>query len=366
MTLSLTLTAVDDTDAVFAITGRQDGTIEFQIATRPDFDFCLSPLCSVASADTLVMQGLNAGATYYMRARNRLTDGSLPDGWTATTGFTTTGAPALVGSTTGIVVAPTMVVLPVPILSIASNPAPAAGYPLSNLLRDSPVTAQIPGVTAAGVTLTIFTGGAYVDTLALLGTNLPEFCSWQVYAANSQDGLASPAWYNFQQQFRATSGLPQRDSYHGVMDLAASGLKNFRYPWWRITLFNPQVPAGLLALSYLVMGQNLATKNFSTSSSETGVDLGSLDRTRAGAPDRQRGGKMRKIEFDIVQLTEQQHETKLARLSYHQNDPVLVVPNSQRGAFFHDRIAYGALSTTKHTKTSSLRFTRSFAIDSLI
>src|SRR3546814_14079108 len=88
---------------------------------------------------------------------------------------------------------------------------------------------------------------------------------------------------------------------------------------------------------------------------EVGVDLGSLERLRSGNPNRIRGYRMRRVDFDLAALTEAQYETQYGDLHWRVGgtDPVLIVPNSKSGAFLQDRILYGAITAGRPVNSYS-------------
>jgi hypothetical protein len=366
MALGASVTATTATTATFAFTGlAADGNIELQLATRADFEFCpAAPIYRIARAAAYTAPGLNQRNTYYARARSRRASGALDGGWTPTFGFRTADGTAQVTTPAAVVVTPAMIVIPEPIVDMYSHPGGTAGFPLGNLHRDAPVAFRMPSDAGNNRFLLYFSTVGPVDTIALLNTNLPEAATVRILSAATIAGIdgGNPASDSGTLPFRASSDLPGRDAYHGLWQVPLAARA-----WRRIEI---NVPGGLpgdsLYIEHFVVGRNLATKNMASESTETYGDLGSFERTRLGLPDRLRGYKTRRYDFDISQLTETQHETVLRALNAQVNDRILAVPNSKIGPFLHDRILYGRLTALKMAKQSSLRYERSLSIDSII
>jgi hypothetical protein len=126
------------------------------------------------------------------------------------------------------------------------------------------------------------------------------------------------------------------------------------------------VPGGVLHVEHIAVGLNRKSKNHALEKTETPLNLGSKERTRSGNPDRVQGLKMRRVEFDLAWLTETQSETLYHEIGSWLDEPVFVVPNSKAGAFLHDRMLYGDLKTIRTVQPSSLHYTRTFGVESLI
>src|SRR3546814_10777790 len=128
----------------------------------------------------------------------------------------------------------------------------------------------------------------------------------------------------------ASANVPGRPGYHGLFRLPAAVSKEY----WRVDI-TATLPGNLLHLEHAVFGKNRVTKNMAADKNEVGVDLGSLERLRSGNPNRIRGYRMRRVDFDLAALTEAQYETQYGDLHWRVGgtDPVLLVPNSKSGAF---------------------------------
>src|SRR3546814_2941350 len=82
----------------------------------------------------------------------------------------------------------------------------------------------------------------------------------------------------------------------------------------------------LLHLEHAVFGKNRVTKNMAADKNEMGFDLGSLERLRSGNPNRIRGYRMRRVDFDLAALTEAQYATQYGDLHWRvgRHDTVLI------------------------------------------
>ena len=140
-----------------------------------------------------------------------------------------------------------------------------------------------------------------------------------------------------------------------------------KQPYWRIEITANSLFGRILHIEHAVFGWNRATKNHSVDKSETPYDNGTLQRLRSGVPDRTRGLRGRRADFDISMISEQQDQLIYQDLAYEvgTTDPVLVIPNSKAGAFLHDRILFGTINM-KIANPVSPRYTRSFSIESIL
>ena len=261
-------------------------------------------------------------------------------------------------------VSPALIVPPEPILALnAANATP--GYPSSNLLRDDP---QLSFVSAGYTSLSFETAGAPMDTFAILDTTASESATIGVTGGNTLAEVAggNPQYAFSAAKFRASSNLPQRPGYHSLIRLPAPQA----YRFWRIdcAFGDGDARQNQFQARYLVAGLARTAKNISADRIEAPLDLGSIDRNRAGGPDRVWGHKMRKIDFEISVMREMQWETQFADLwrKIGLSEPVLVVPNSRNNAFLHDRILFGTVAASRNTMVNSPLYTQAFSVESLI
>src|SRR6478752_6036979 len=139
MALAMTLGAVTSTSQVLNFSGYAGGsTIQIQYATRPDFNFCVAPLYVIAAAASHTMQQLNQLTTYYVRARE-VTSGGIALSWVSTRGFTTSAGGARDLTVPAVMITPSSIVVPAPVLEWQSVTPQVAGYPVANLGIDAPV-----------------------------------------------------------------------------------------------------------------------------------------------------------------------------------------------------------------------------------
>jgi hypothetical protein len=252
-------------------------------------------------------------------------------------------------------------VVPEKVVSWSDGGNGLAGNPVTNLGYDGPVSFVSKQAAANVHTIIAEIGGAPIDTIALLNSNATHDATVTVKAGST----AAAADYTAMTAvaFRASAALPGRPGYHALLRLPAPQ----KYRYWRIEITTPNFGRHF-EIQHAVFGLNRSTKNHSVDLTETGVDLGTLDRTRGGNPVRTIGARLRRVDFDISVMTEAQFETAYRDLDWlvGQTDPVLVVPNSRANAFLHDRILYGALRGGRSANVASPRWTRTFTVESII
>lgn len=361
MPMTIGVTAVTATSVTFSFGNvAADGTIDVQIASRPDFSYCVAPVMSIARAGAGVFQYLNQRATLYARCRARRGSGAV-EPWSNITGFRTSDGAARVVTPQAVMIEPAMIVVPEKVLEWTPH-AEVAGFPASNLGRDAPVGWKaIDGGQGSVIRATL--SGAPIDTIAALNSNMPETGTVTILAAATAAGIntgAGRVTVANGVQFRASANLPGRPGYHGLFRFDPVSL-----PYWYIA-FEGAKTNGTFWLEHLVFGLNRATKNHSVDKAESPVPKTTIDRSRSGNPDRPDGIPMRRVEFDISMMTEAQYEQSYADLHRFENEAVLVVPNSKSGAFLHDRILFGDMKGSRTINPFAPRYTRSFTIESLI
>lgn len=342
----------------------EDGadTLQLQLAVRPDFQLCAAPIIpGIAVGASLDLAELNQATTYYGRARSVIEGIEQP--WSEVAALRTLLDEARDLSAVAVTHAPTLLVVPEQVLEWNSATT-VAGFPTDNLGYDAPVAWRSQNPAAHAFTARM--AAAPVDTIALLMSNAPESATVTVSAgateANASGG--APTFSYGPVPFRASPNLDGRPGFHALLELPAAQA----FAWWQVEIA-AAVPGGIFHLEHAVFGRNRKTKNHSVEKTETPTDLGSLARSRSGIPQRALGWRMRRVEFDISAMDEGQYEASYADLGWRVGniEPVLVVPNSKAGSYLHDRILYGALSSS--SRISNIRgplFTRSFSIDSLI
>lgn len=362
MTIGLTVTASTATTATFGFAAMgASGTVELQISPRDDFQFCVCPTYTgLARATPYTHTGLNQRCTYFARARTRLVSG-LAEPWSNVVGFRTADGAAQAYPNGGVLIEPTLIVLPAPVIDLAGF-ASLTGFPVSNLVRDSPVGWRATGNLISGTYyyLLIFDrAGAEIDTIALLNTNLPEDATVSISSGDNADYVTGQVGI-FAGPFRASANTPGRRGYHGLLRLGAQ----IPGRYVRIDIGSPALK--MIHVEHMVVGKARVSKNYSTEKTEQPVPQTSLERRRSGIVDRQKGYPMRKVDFDLSTMSETQYETLYGDLHLYQNEPVLVVPNTRANSFLHDRILYGDLSGGRVVNVNSPIFTRGFTIESLI
>lgn len=363
MPVTIALNSTTATSVTANVTGlAADGTLEVQVAIRPDFKNCVCPIgVGIARATPVVFNGLNQNTPYYMRVRSRRASGVAED-WSNILTFKTalTAGPDL--STPAVLISPAMIVVPVPIVEWTGLlNGDIAGYPCANLGFDAPVAwrTYLSGTDAAFLARM---APQPVDTIALLMSNAPEAATVLVRAGNTS---AVTDYTGTSQAFRASANLTGRPGYHSIIKLAAPQ----SYPYWKVTV---TVPGGTLSpcfhLEHAIFGLNRASKNHSVDKTEQPLDLGNYERGRSGIPQRMVGLRGKRVDFEISMLNQLQFETlygDLPRL-VGTTSPILAVPNSKTGTWLHDRILYGVLTGGKSVNPASPVHSRSFTIDSIL
>lgn len=376
MSSVLTVSAITATGCTIAFTNMPGGgSVEIQIADNPEFRGLVS--WNRYTVTPTGVGGLNQLGTYYARGRT-VTGGGALGAWGATVGFYTTAGVAWSTAPQNVLLSPGLVVPPVPILNIVETTnAAVAGYPMTNLLRDDPNLIAIATPWASGtgtdqVAIDFDTAGGPIDTIALLDANFPETVLIQVLASTTAARRAAGnsdipgGAFTGPTYTRASANLPQRRGYHALIRSAVP----VALPYWRVYVYVPTGTwrQGQFMARYLVAGLARTSKNITTDKTETPLDLGAMDRTRGGGPNRVWGFKMRKIDFEISVMSEMQWETQYGDLwrKIGLSEPVLIVPNSKTGAFLHDRILYGTVTQQRATQVNSPIFTHGFSCESLI
>ncbi len=339
---------------------------EVQISDNPNmlFGLIVSRDWNIAGGN-ITINGLNQSSQYYVRARAKLGAG-VYDEWSNIIGFTTLLSAVQTYPVGQLLLDTALIVPPEPLISLTLA-HPVAGYPVENVTVDDPNAECWVNMDANSSNIVIETGGAPVDTLAILGTNLPEAASILWSAFNTKANAIAGTAVQFSAPsiaFRASTNLPQRRHYHSIQRLAAPQ----SYRWWRLDFSTGAASMlNIASIGEIVMGLARKTKNISADKIETPIDLGSAERNRDGTIDRRYGHRGRKVDFEISFLRETQFQTEYADLwsRLGNTSPVLVVPNSKANAFLHDRILYGILSQSRTQNPRAPFFTQSFSCESI-
>jgi hypothetical protein len=362
--MDIAISLITATSARATMTPRTAGHgLQLQYSTRADFSLAVSPIVTVASDVTtqVDLPGLNQNTGYYVRAREYdLVEGDETD-WTAIAGFRTDLDGVWDASSASITHEPAMVIIPQPVLAWHAADE-VDGHPAENLGYDAPVAWRSIGTPHS---FTVEIAPEPIDTIALLMSNASEATQVTVQAgatlANAQGG--APTFTTGPLDFRASENLPGRPGYHALIRLAAPE----SFAFWHVIIAGA-LPGDQLHLEHAIFGLNRATKNHAVDKVETTLDLGGVSRGRSGAPLRALGYRMRKVDFEIAAMSEEQYETIYADIGQKVGltEPVLIVPNSKQGAFLHDRILYGTLTASQATNLRGPLFTRRFTIESIV
>lgn len=331
-------------------------TIDLQYCPRRDFQFAPSPVLTIGAAGAYALNGLNRDQTYWVRGRVAGGRYGEPRAFATLQGGR--NFPDY-----GIQISAARVIVPAAVGRWYHSGGTVAGFPASNLGRQSPAMAWRAVAQGGGAQFWIESDGSPIDTIALFDTNLPEGAQIRVVGADTLESVTGGGQYATAfQPFRASANLGGRRGYHGIVRLPAPQ----GYRFWRVDIGGQMPPGDLIHVTHAVFGLARTIKNYSDLT-EQPFDLGTFERARDGSPDAVAGFRGRRVDFELALMTESQHEAAFADLSQRvgATDPVLIIPNSREGAYFHDRLLYGNL-TTNRVSSSNARFTRSLGIESII
>lgn len=330
--------------------------VDIQYGTRPDFIYSIAPIITVPKAATYTFSNLNRAQTYFFRERG-VDSGELRGPWSNTLQMSTLPGVDSVPGFSSVLIQPAIVVVPIKTNGFVTGSL--TGYPNEAMLDGSPSTGWRATLVANSFTMQFYAGGALMDTVALLDTNLPEAATWRIKLI-SLDGttvLADSGTI----AFRASPNLPGRRGYHGFYRFGQA------YSVGRVDItLTATLPANIVHVTHLVAGLARVTRNYSEINLQP-FDLGQLQRQRDGSPVGVPGFRGRRVDFTISALTETQHETAYADLADRVglDQPVFIVPNSKSGLYLHDRLLYGPLLSTR-AAGARLRYDRQFSVESII
>jgi hypothetical protein len=194
-----------------------------------------------------------------------------------------------------------------------------------------------------------------------MGTMLGEAATWRIRAADTEAGLtAAPPVDTGILPFRASANLGWRPSYHSYRRLPAPVARE----WWRIDITNP---GPTFVARNLVTGLARQSVNYSRGAGQTPYDLGTMQRTPFGTPDRTPGWRGRSLDFGLSWLSEAEYEAKWSDLDQlvATTDPVFVLPNTKANAYLHDRIGFGTIENMRAENVRSSKYARSLEIRSI-
>jgi len=307
---------------------------------------------AAGSGNAFTAAGLPSGTPWHVRLT------SLEGGSLRTLVATQPVTPAT--AYTGFSIEKAMLVVPEPIINLAGAAnVPAAGYPLANMLSDSP--AAITLWTVNDQQFNFDTSGAPIDTIALLGTLFNDDARWRVQAFS--DAARTTAIYDSGVvPLRCSPTLGQRRVYHALASLASPVAARY----WRVG-FNSAGGTVPMLVRNLVVGLARQSINASRGWSHGLNDLGTAGRTRFGDPDIVPGWRGKTVDFELSWLTEREYQTKWADLPtlVGTTKPVLVIPNSKRNIWLNDRIGYGTITDYRAENTQGSRYTASIAVNSI-
>lgn len=346
-------TAASLTIGVAAGVGETQFELEFNRAD--DFASDDSLFRTGLAAGNAAVAGLPADTPFFVRGRS--TNGGVPGPWSENL-LAATMPPAAAGDYFGFSIEPSFLIVPEAIDQISCDQEDD-GAPALNLLGDDP-TATLRS-QGANITIYAHTAGRLADGVSLMGTMLGEAATWRVRAGNTIDETAAaPGLDSGVVAFRASPNLGMRPSYHSFF----RALAPVALPWWRIDITNP---GPTFIARNLVIGLVRSSVNFSRGAGHEPYDLGSLQRTVYGTPDRVRGWRGRTVDFQLSWVNEAEFEAKWADLDrlVGTTDPVWILPNSKASPYRHDRIGFGVIEQTRAENVRSSKFLRTIGVKSL-
>lgn len=359
---AITLNYKSATEALLGLSAVEANAVRMEVQYGIDFSTALAPLVQYALAGQILLSGLNQGSRYQLRARTVFADNSRSD-WSNVIKMFTPIATARSMVATGVMIEPALIVVPEDVAWTCAFED--SGHPAVLLGRDAPAQSFWMRKNVDRFVFEGAHGGYPVDTLALLGTTGSESSTITVTAGPTAANAASssPVFSYGPVPFRASPNLDQRASYHCLLRFPAAVAQ----PFWRIVITGP-APGDLMAISYAVLGLARVTRALSADATESWQDGGSVTRDRTGAPTRLDGFRSRLVDFDLSLLTYAQFEANYRDLRDRVGltSPIMIVTNSRRDAFLHDRILYGTLQTSRSSLPYSLRFNQSMSVLSLI
>jgi len=355
----ITLALVSRTSSQFVVsmTGAAGGetTFELEVCREPDFSSDDSIFKTALPAGNVTIDNVPAGTTYFCRMRS--TNLAAPGPWSNTL-LLSTSPPTSPAAYSGLSIAPVVVVVP-QALQIKSMSHLAPGSSGSSLLDPDPNAVAVINAPAINTTILFETAGRPFDMIALLGCFCDGDFEYRLRLGDNPDPVVTWAFDTDYIKMHASSGLGQRKSYHGLIELSAP----VSYKYGVLILRGPYMPPQMLVRN-LVVGLQRKTQNYVRGSAQSVNDLGSLQRNLLGTPYVVQGWKGRKVDFGMEWLSETEYQAKWADLEQlvGTNKPVLAIPNSARNEYFHDRILFGYLTSIEGEHTRARRYAKSFSM----
>lgn len=294
---------------------------------------------------------------YYWRVR-KTNAGNGP--WSQTYMWATLpGAAAPVPAYNGFSIIPAILVVPEPLADLVATNV-EAGSVVDNLVNDDPMSTLRIG-PAGPTAITFRTSGRPIDTFAFLGTLANEDVTWRIRGAASAAAVtAAPLVDTGVVQFRISNGIGRRQHYHAFRRLG----QTYTHEFWRIDLTGFTY---FFMARHLVVGLARSSVNISRGQGSTPMDMGRIERTQFGAPDRVRGWRGRNVEFPLSWISEAEFEAKWRDLDQlvGTTDPVLALPNPKASVYLNDRIAYGEIVDMRAEMMRGTKYARQITVRSL-
>lgn len=256
-----------------------------------------------------------------------------------------------------------MVVVPAPLQitgeAYGGGSSRRPGFLPDNLLRPDPLsTWQFTTATAidGSSSIQFTTSGEPIDTIALLGTNAGDDCTFDL-AHMSVPGGALNGRYGG--PLRCSPTIGRRPSYHMLLQLPAPVTDRY----WYITV---GMKARHFLARNLVVGLARQSINANVGAGVNMGDTGTAARGRFGVMDVVSGWRGRQLDMELGWLHETEYHTKWADLEglVGRTKPVLILPNSKRNVWMNDRIGFGPIVDTRAETLRGKRHSRNISVDS--
>lgn len=353
---ALALVARTNASLTIGVTaGAGETQFELEFNRAADFASDDSLFRTGLAAGNAAVAGLPADTPFFVRGRS--TNGVARGAWSVPI-LAATLPPAANGAYFGFSIEPSFLIVPEPINEI-SCAEQEVGSPALNLLGDDPAAALRS--QNANVTIYAHTAGRLSDGVSLLGTMLGEAATWRIRAADTMAATAAaPVLDSGVVPFRASPNLGRRPSYHSFFRAGAPVAAS----WWRIDIVNP---GPTFIARNLVIGLVRSSVNYSRGAGTAPWDMGSVNRTLYGTPDRVHGWRGRAVDFQLSWLNEADYQAKWADLDrlVGTTDPVWILPNSKASPFRHDRIGFGTIEQMRGENVRSSKFLQTIEVRSI-
>ncbi|WP_310496491.1 hypothetical protein [Sandarakinorhabdus sp.] len=232
-----------------------------------------------------------------------------------------------------------IIIEPLALSALFAPSAPAVPTALADLRSDLMGVRYVSGAAGATDSIDIDLAAATaIDTVALLATNGAP-ATWAVAAADTQGGLATPAYTSGSMTFPAGTVTPTTGDTHALHAMSAAETRR----WWRLSLAGLSVP---VAAGRLVMGRRIAlARNFSTGAAFGVRDLGAVDFSPLGVPIVRPGARQRQLGLRFAYTYRDEAEALVSTMMERVGNtlPILIVTDPAVNAQRQRRMYFGYL-----------------------